>query len=72
MAHQTSNPSQKQSTPHSIGRLMDADLFGGQIFSYSLHVRRLSEQVLMLGASPHGLTQHQTTQQIVSMNVATL
>jgi hypothetical protein len=25
MAHQTSKISQKQSTPHSIGRLMDAD-----------------------------------------------
>jgi hypothetical protein len=26
MANQTSRTSQKQSTPHSIGRLMDADL----------------------------------------------
>lgn len=34
MAHQTSKTSQKQSTPHSIGRLMDADFFGGH-FSIS-------------------------------------
>jgi len=33
MAHQTSNTSQKQSTPHSIGRLMDAD-FSGLVFSF--------------------------------------
>jgi hypothetical protein len=46
MAHQTSKPSQKQSTPHSIGRLMDADFFGGQVFSFSLRVSRVSEQLL--------------------------
>jgi hypothetical protein len=28
MAHQTSKTSQKRSTPHSMGRLMDADFFG--------------------------------------------
>ena len=28
MANQTSRTSQKQSTPHSIGRLMDADFSG--------------------------------------------
>jgi hypothetical protein len=28
MAHQTSKVLQKQSTPHSIGRLMDADFAG--------------------------------------------
>jgi hypothetical protein len=47
MAHQTSKTSQKQSTPHSIGRLMDANFFGGQLFSFSLHVSRVSEQLLV-------------------------
>jgi hypothetical protein len=46
MAHQTSKTSQKQSTPHSIGRLMDADFFGGQGFYFSLHIGRESEQFL--------------------------
>jgi len=43
MAHQTSKTSQKQSTTHSIGRLMDADFFRGQVFSLSLRVSRVSE-----------------------------
>jgi hypothetical protein len=33
MAHQTSKTLEKQSTPHSIGRLMDANLF---VFMFSL------------------------------------
>ncbi len=33
MAHQTSRALQKQATPRSIGRLMDAD-FSGLIFSF--------------------------------------
>ena len=35
--------------PHSIGRLMDADFFGGQVFFFSLRVSRVSEQLLTLG-----------------------
>jgi hypothetical protein len=35
MAHQTSNLLRKQSTPHSIGRLMDAD-FSGIIILFRL------------------------------------
>jgi hypothetical protein len=35
MAHQTSKIPQKQSTPRSIGRLMDADFFGVTTLSSS-------------------------------------
>jgi hypothetical protein len=32
MAYQTSKVPEKHSTPRLIGRLMDADLFGGHVF----------------------------------------
>jgi hypothetical protein len=38
MAHQTSKTSQKQSIPHSIGRLMDADLLRS-ILSRCIEIR---------------------------------
>jgi hypothetical protein len=38
MAHQTSKTLEKQSTPHSIGRLMDANLF---VFMFSLFLCNL-------------------------------
>jgi hypothetical protein len=47
MAHQTSKTAQKQSTPHFIGRLMDADFFGAQVFYFSLDMSRESEQLLV-------------------------
>jgi hypothetical protein len=39
MAHQTSKTLEKQSIPHSIGRLMDANLFVFMFFSFSLQSR---------------------------------
>ena len=36
MAHQTSRTSQKQSAPHYVGRLMDVDFFGGQVFYFCM------------------------------------
>jgi hypothetical protein len=47
MAHQTSENQRKQTTPHIIGRLMDADFFEGHVFYFSLHTSRGSEQVLV-------------------------
>jgi phosphoribosyl-dephospho-CoA transferase len=48
MANQTSRTSQKQSTPHSIGRLMDADFFGGRVSYLSLDTSRESVQCRLL------------------------
>jgi hypothetical protein len=47
MAYQTSRILQEHSTPRSIGRLMDADFFGGHVFYFSLHMSREWEQLLV-------------------------
>jgi hypothetical protein len=41
MANQTSKTSQKQSTPHSIGRLMDADFFGVGLIYFAAYESRV-------------------------------
>jgi hypothetical protein len=40
MAHQTSENQRKQTTPHIVGRLMDADSFEGHVFYFSITSRK--------------------------------
>jgi hypothetical protein len=52
MAHQTSKTSQKQSTPHSIGRLMDADFALSSYFFLVASMSRELEQSLSCEQAP--------------------
>ena len=49
MANQASENQRKQTTPHIIGCLMDADFFGGQVSYFSLDMSRAHRAKKSLG-----------------------